>query len=160
MYISMLLSFTIFIVYLFNYIIRYGIPDSLSATYYKIKFKPMFTLMMFTIGFTLIPALLEFTPENYQFLAFLAISGILFTGAAPMFLDKHQGKVHFISAGIAAISALLWIIFVGYQYLYILGIATLLGVTLILINKKAYLFYLEMIIFFSMYIIILLYLNN
>ena len=158
MYIS---SVSVFILYLLLFIIIYKIPTSLSDTYYVLEESKkgiFFTIMMFVIGFTIAPVVLEFTPEDYKFLGFFSVIGILFTGAAPLFKSASQKVVHFVSAGISAVASLLWIIFVASEYYYIVLLLSLLGYILYLFDKKSYLFYGEMVIFFSYYIILGLYL--
>lgn len=130
-----LISFFIFIVYLVL-VLRYigDIPRSLSETYYylgsphyprsgwaEMKFNRLrasiFTLMMWDIAFTLLPVMLDITPEGQQFLAFLALAAICFVGAAPEFKEKYEGRVHTTAAVIAAVVGLAWSILVAHGYI-------------------------------------------
>lgn len=61
------------------------------------------------MAFLLMPAWLELSLDSpFQFLAFLAPSAIIFTGAAPAFKSsKLENTVHMTGAIMAAITALL-----------------------------------------------------
>lgn len=98
-------GFTIYAVKAIGYI-----PTCLSATYYLLqKHKVLFRIAMIASGFLALPAWLEASPENWQFLAFLGCAGLVFIGAAPAFLDHFEGKVHYTATAIAAASAILWL---------------------------------------------------
>lgn len=118
-----IISLLIFVVYLFFAIKRYGIPTSLSETYYLLGGEPfnrlkasIFTFMMWAIAFTLLPTMLDVTPENFKFLAFLALAAICFVGAAPEFKKQYEGSVHTTTAVIAAVFGLSWSMLVAHGY--------------------------------------------
>lgn len=128
------ISFFVYVIYL-TLVIRYiaEIPQSLSETYYFLGSKrypsadwqdnfdrliaSLFTLAMWAMAFTLLPAMLDVTPENLQFLVFLAIAGICFVGAAPEFKQKYEGRVHTVSAWFAAVFGLSWAMFAAKGYI-------------------------------------------
>ena len=103
------------------------IPASISATVFQLSRKGqwVFTIVMWLVGFLLLPVLLEKVSEKTQFLAFLMVAGIGFVGAAPLVL-KEKNTVHYVSAAIAGISSqllvalnqplllLTWVLYVGY----------------------------------------------
>ena len=62
------------------------IPESISQTVFLLPRKGqwVFTIVMWLVGFLLLPVLLEKVPEQTQFLAFLMVAGIGFVGAAPL----------------------------------------------------------------------------
>lgn len=158
-----IISLLIFVVYLFFAIKRYGIPTSLSETYYLLGGEPfnrlkasIFTFMMWAIAFTLLPTMLDITPESLQFLAFLALTGICFVGAAPQFKEKSEGKVHTISAIIAACFGLLWALAVckqtGLISFGVSAFAVLVAALMTDTFKSSRTFWLEMIAFGTVYL--------
>lgn len=103
----------------------FGIPESLSNTYYLYKEKYnkgwLFSLMMYLVVALMMPAWITLSEgSNFQFLAFLAPAAIMFVGTAPRFKDfKLENKVHTYSAIIAAACSLLWVILVT-PYWYVI----------------------------------------
>jgi hypothetical protein len=76
-----------------------GIPPSLSESVFWLKKKDRFiwTLVLFLVCFLCVPTLLDKSLEGTQFLAFLAIAGLAFVGAAPLVWadeDEMQFQVH------------------------------------------------------------------
>ena len=160
-----LLSLIIFMAYLAIIIAYFGIPDSLSESYYLLegKFKNsgvLFTLLMFVMVFLIIAPMLDSTPDKFQALAFFAILGLGFVGAAPLFKrEGTESKVHFIAAAVSALCGMIWI-FVVFPTLFYVPIAVAVTVlTLAALTKtttKAFLFWAEMVVFFSVYVVLLL----
>lgn len=99
-----------------------GIPYSISETYYKIKHKFWFAVATIGTAALLMPAILEVTPEQYQFLAFLACVGMIFTGAAPNFREGTERKIHIAGAAMCLVFSQLW---VAFLYPFILQLWTL-----------------------------------
>jgi hypothetical protein len=159
-----LISFTLFTFYLIWIIKTFGVPDSFSDTYYLLNEKKprlgsLFTLLMMSMSFLMISVMMDYTPENFKFLGFLTLCGILFVGGAPAFLDKTESKVHFFAAGVAAICSLTWLFICFPQYVWILGIN--LGILLIpLIRsikiKWGFLFWAEMVLFFTIFTVLII----
>lgn len=88
------------------------IPSCLSATYYLLpKHKGLFQAAMIAGGLLALPAWIEASPDTWQFLAFLGCAGLIFLGAAPAFLEKLEGKIHYTATAIAALAAILWLVF-------------------------------------------------
>ena len=122
------LSLVIFVVYNAIMNIKFGLPKSLSATYYNLptKFRWVFTLFMWTCGMLLMPAWIEVSEHfgdwrsNLTCLAFFTCALICFVGAAPNFRAfKMESMVHTISATAAAVTALLWCFVCGWDTMYI-----------------------------------------
>lgn len=112
------IAFILYLLYNGICIHLFGIPESLSETFYLFQakgnwMKVFFPLTMMLLAFLLMPAWLEIAIGNgFQFLAFLTSGSIMFTGAAPAFKKSvMEFKVHSISALISAFCAVLWIIF-------------------------------------------------
>lgn len=103
------------------------IPASISSTVFLLPRKSqwVFTIVMWLVGFSLMPVLMEKVSESTQFLAFFMIAGILFVGAAPLVL-KEKNTVHYVFAAIAGIASqllvalnqplllLTWFLYIGY----------------------------------------------
>lgn len=127
-----LVGILIFVVYNSVVIGKFGVPSSLSVSFYLWNdlirnLGYVFTGMMFIVAMLLMPAWLEITevitPWSHYLtvLPFLAASSIAFVGAAPAFRScKLESKVHTISATCAAVFALLWCCVVCYQIAWII----------------------------------------
>lgn len=113
--ISIIIATTIFVAYNAVAIAIFGIPESLSNTYYLYKEKYnkgwLFPLMMYAVVALMMPAWITLSEgSNFQFLAFLAPASLMFVGTAPRFKDSQlESRVHTISAIIAAACSLLWV---------------------------------------------------
>ena len=84
-----------------------SIPPSLSASVFNIPTNKhcIWTVVLFAVCFLCVPTYIEKTSENTQFLAFLAIAGLAFVGAAPLVKfsdDEMQFRVHEIGAVVCA----------------------------------------------------------
>ena len=100
---------------------KFNVPHSLSETYYlygeteKPKMKHQFTIMMVSMAMLLMPAWLDISEgSNFQFTAFLAACGIIFTGLIPEFKkSKFEKTAHTVCALVAAAAAIAWVILVA-----------------------------------------------
>lgn len=91
-----------------------GIPGSLSETYYTLGDKgSLFQLTMVTVSITLLPIWLELSDSNLQWMAFLSCGGLMFVGCAPCFKLPLDGAVHYSSAVVCCLCAVLWQVFSG-----------------------------------------------
>ena len=110
-----------------------SIPPSLSASVFNILTNKrwIWTIVLFLVCFLCVTTYIEKTSENTQFLAFLAIAGLAFVGAAPLVKfsdDKMQFRVHEVGAIVCAACSqillvfncpwllLLWILFIVYGF--------------------------------------------
>ena len=105
----------------------FGAPYSLSKSYYLFKERKtwqrfLFPIMMVSMAGLLMPAWIEASEGSpFQFTAFLAAAGIIFTGMAPAFEQGNLEKnVHTWSAIVGAVFALLWVILVAHLWYFIL----------------------------------------
>lgn len=153
--ISIIIATVIFVAYNAVSLANFGIPSSLSMTYYLYKEKCnkgwLFPIMMYLVVAFMMPAWITMSEgSDFQFLAFLAPASIAFVGTAPAFLsDKMEGRVHSISAIIAAVCSLLWVILVTpywWTILVFLGLVAL-GAFLTKTYKTSYVYWLEMVAF-------------
>jgi hypothetical protein len=86
-----------------------GIPYSISATFYSLEHKWWFGITMVLTAGLLMPAILEVTPESYQFTAFLACAGMIATGVAPNFREGIDRKVHTVGAVLCLLFSQVWV---------------------------------------------------
>lgn len=146
------------IYYIYNTIslAQFGVPHSLSMTYYhwKNKYKAgfLFPIMMYLVVAFMMPAWISMSEGSaFQFLAFLAPASIAFVGTAPAFLSSDlENKVHSISAVIAAVCSLLWVGLMSPDWWIIIGIWTITCVLYALLTKTvktSYTYWLETIAF-------------
>ena len=153
-----LAAFAIYLMYNFAALSIFGVPRSLSNTFYLYQERTpwqrfLFPVMMVGMGFLLLPAWLEISEgSNFMFTAFFAAAGIIFTGAAPAFNSSSmENKVHTGSAIFAAVFALLWIILVAKLWWFIIVWAVMVALVAVLTGtwKTGLVYWLETIAFMS-----------
>lgn len=72
-----------------------GVPNSISATFYALAHKYWFRFTMWATLILLMPAILEVSRPDTEFLAFLALVGMIMVGCAPDYVrDPFQHKLH------------------------------------------------------------------
>lgn len=161
-----IIAFFIYLIYNGIALKLFGVPQSLSMTYYLFQNKKYWTriffpIMMIGMAFLLLPAWLEISVGSpFQFLSFLAAAGIMFTGAAPAFLSSSMEKtVHTTGAICAAVFALLWVILVSKLWWTIPLWLVTLGLTMWVTKtiKSSYIYWLETIAFMSTFTSIIAY---
>lgn len=86
-----------------------GVPYSISATFYALDHKLWFGATMFLTAGLLMPAILEVTPESYQFTAFLACVGMIMTGIAPNFREGIERPIHIVGAILCLVFSQVWV---------------------------------------------------
>lgn len=87
-----------------------GIPYSISATFYALENKWLFCATMIITAGLLMPAILQKTPESYQFMAFLACVGMIMVGAAPHFKEGLEKKIHTVGAVLCLLFSQVWVL--------------------------------------------------
>ena len=84
-----------------------GVPYSISATYYAIEHKGWFRFTMWACPMVLMPVILEVSKPGTEFLAYLALAGMIVVGCFPDYkADKFQYRGH-IAGAMMAIRALI-----------------------------------------------------
>ena len=123
-----------------------GIPPSLSHSFYIFGGNPkgfIFYGYLVAMFFLLIIPMIEETPEQWEWLPFIALASLGFTGAAADFFDIKQTKtVHIVAASIAGLFSVLWAIVVGYWYLTV--IFAIVSSIIACINQKSKIYWFEM----------------
>ena len=152
---SIIVATCIYVAYNAVSLALFGIPESLSNTYYLWKEKNgkgyLFCLMMYAVVAFMMPAWITMSEgSDFQFLAFLAPASIAFVGAAPRFKDTElENKVHSISAVIAAACSLAWVALVTPYWWMILIWLGLIALASILTSsyKTCLVYWLEQVAF-------------
>ena len=155
--ISIIIATVIYVAYNAVSLAYFGVPHSLSMTYYLWKEKAnigyLFCAMMYAVVALMMPAWISMSEgSNWQFLAFLAPASIAFVGTAPAFLSSDlENKVHTISAILAAVCSLAWVCIVTPYWWSIIAFTGIvaLAVTLTKTLKSSYTYWLETIAFAS-----------
>lgn len=144
-------------------LLLFGVPKSLSMTYYLFKdrenvLKYLFPSMMTLLGIFLMPCWIQMSEGSpFQFTAFLSAASLIFVAFAPAFKESDlENTVHQVSAYCCAAFAMLWIILVTpywYVILIVLGIVAAIAIVTKTV-KSSYIYWLEMVAFISTFITI------
>ena len=159
----MLIPDILFLVYVGYIIIKYGVPTSLSNSYFMMKpsYRNLFTVFTVIESFAV---MLSIFPKIHDFstiiLTILAIIGLVFVGIFANFKDKIQKFFHFTGAILSAIATIIWTLIIWKYSWIILLILGVVGIsTSLIFNKKNIVFWLEMVCFVHYFIITTLILN-
>jgi hypothetical protein len=163
--ISIIVATCIYVVYNAIAIAIFGVPESLSNTYYLWREKNgkgwLFCLMMYLVVALMMPAWITMSEgSNFQFLAFLAPASIMFVGTAPRFKDSQlESRVHTVSAIIAAACSLAWAALVTPYWWVMLIWLGFIALAAILTSsyKTAYVYWLEQVAFGSTFTAAIMY---
>lgn len=151
----MILSMIILFGYLAFVVAKFGIPKSISDTFYLLGKKGwMFQVTLFLVAFSVMPTLIDKSSEDTQFLAFLSCAGLIFVGAAPFFKRTFDRKIHFISAAICCFGLVLWQIF---NASWVTPLVCLLAVLYPMFKDRKYMWWLEIATVVSAYVSLLCY---
>ena len=146
----MIASMIILFGYLCYVVAKFGIPQSISDTFYLLEKKGwLFQLTLAVTAFCMMPSLIDASSENTQFLAFLACAGLAFVAFAPLFKMDLEGKVHFVSAYICCGSLVLWQVF---NASWIIPAICLAPVAYPMLKDKKYMWWLEIATIVSAYV--------
>ena len=106
--------FLLALLYMGGCMVCFGIPESLSATYYLLgKQGWLFSVYMSVVSVALYAVWFPLCEPSYQCLPFLSCGSMLFVAAAPSFKMELEGMVHYSSAIVCCVCAVLWQILEG-----------------------------------------------
>ena len=89
-----------------------GVPNSISASFYSLEHKWWFRFTMWLAPMLLLPAILELSKPNTEFLAFLAIVGMIIVGCFPDYAnDKFARRGHQAGAIMTMVFSQIWVAF-------------------------------------------------
>lgn len=154
MEIAFLIGVFLFLAYTIAMSAMYGVPSSLSNTYYLLGEKPrgyLFTFCLWATAFLIAPLWLSVS-ENLTALVFLACGGLILVGSAPSFMSVDKGW-HTAFALICAVASMSWQIASG-SYIPIIG-SLLMCLGIAILTKSllyARIFWLEMTAFLSTFV--------
>lgn len=141
-----MLSFIIIFTYIIYMIYKYGVPKSISTTYYSLNHKWVFSVVLLASSLLLLPKLVEF-----GFLGFLCVVGVIFVAYAPNFMDNELvDRVHTGSAILSLITSQL---LVAMKHPLILAI-WIPYVIYLIFSRNNYKFYAEIIMLFTIYLLL------
>lgn len=142
---------------------KFGVPNSLSATYYHLQQKYgcglVFSVMLALVSIISMVVALEVTAGKwYQFLAFFTTIGTVFVAFSPRFKALEHTRVHGVSAVLSITSALLLMAFIGYWWLAVI-VLTVFGLCTVTRNttlreKRVYIT--EIAVFLSIFLTLIL----
>ena len=163
--ISIIAATVIYLVYNAICLTLFGIPKSLSDTYYLWKERNgkgyLFSLMMYAVVAFMMPAWITMSEgSDFQFLAFLAPAAIAFVGTAPRFKDTNlENHVHMTSAYLAAAFALAWVALVTpYWWVILIWLCIVAAISVLTSGyKTALVYWLETIAFGSTFTATIIY---
>lgn len=163
--ISIIAATAIYLAYNAISLALFGIPKSLSDTYYLWKARNgrgwYFSLMMYSVVALMMPAWITMSEgSDFQFLAFLAPAAIAFVGTAPRFKDTElENHVHMTSAYLAAAFALAWVALVTpYWWVILIWLCIVAAISVLTSSyKTALVYWLETIAFGSTFTATIMY---
>ena len=151
------LALSMFILYLSVTYLVFGKSNSISHTVYQWgildqSLTMFFTIFCWSVAVPLLIYWIDYSPTDWNFIPFIAATGLCFVGASPMFMSEEmERKVHVVATIVCASAAYLWTLMYGN---YIIGVsAIILSLVLYLILKKENkLYWLEIIAFANVFI--------
>ena len=132
------LAICIFIIYNAAFSSIFGLPASLSATFYVLNEKRpnlgwLFSAMMWVVcGLLIVPWIevtlaISYWSEYFTILPFASIVSLLFVATAPNFRDGGLPlEVHMTCAKASGVFAILWVLIVCWKIMYVVPIWILL----------------------------------
>lgn len=144
-----IISAIVFALYLIAMAKLHGIQPSISDNYYVSRHPWTFTLVMWLVAFTMMPAMIEATTEAWQFTAFLSCAGIAFVGAAAAYRQQLTNTVHIAGAATAGLMAIVW----AYTICPPLPSVAIIAAVYILLSRQRHMVYwLEVTAFATTYL--------
>lgn len=113
---------------------KFGIPVSISRTYYKIPWKPLFTIVLVLAGFMMLPRSFDIVPSDLKIVPFLGVMGMIVVGTSPDLENDIECRIHWAGAIASVVFSQLWVIlYTNVQLSLLLWIipASILGWTIV-----------------------------
>jgi hypothetical protein len=152
-----IISVGLFVAYVAAVICLFGIPASISESFYLLEKKRkglgyLFSGWCWAMAVPVTAMTMQQSGGQWwQFVSLFAGGGLGFVGTAPLF-KGHERTVHYVSAGVCALSALAWMTLAGYVFVPVIILSGLL--LLGLLHGEKWLFWVETALFVSMYIVL------
>lgn len=133
--IAIILALVITVLYLYDFIKVYGVPPSISETFY-VETSLKFSITMISCAFLICIGMNTLSQEWYmRLIAFLSSTGLGFVGVSPWF--KKHPKIHYIGAIMFLVSTALWSILYSNWWI------TLIWLLFPILDKKRWIFWVE-----------------
>ncbi|MCQ2137897.1 MAG: hypothetical protein MJY60_04245 [Bacteroidales bacterium] len=114
MWISATIAFILLAVYVAYIIRNYGIPTSLSRTFYLLGERGwLFSVVMSVMGFATMIPMMSVTPDNFKCVPFICGCSLCFVGVASEYAQRVASGVHLTAAVIGMLCSLAWVIIMG-----------------------------------------------
>ncbi len=150
----LIIAFVILVAYVATSIGFFGIPPSLSETFYlwgKYKLSWLFSVTMVVVAALTWLGLTQTLPEKYLWAAWLSVTGLIFVAATPCFKQEYQGKIHTTSAMLCAVAAVVLCCLLG-QYITLASSVVVFTIACLINKRKNLVFWAEMAAFFSLFV--------
>lgn len=146
---------------------KYGIPETISDSYYLTNEKPWFSIIMILCGLLMIPKAISLSSGWILGFTLAGILGLLMTGVFPKFRPiGYQRTLHLIGARVSGVIAQVCVILLGFPWImttWLIPIFLLIdtirkkpeNLTLAL-DKVKFIFWVEITCFINLYIGLLL----
>ena len=109
MTILLLIATMVAVAYVVFALAKCGVPESISATYYLLGRQGwVLQLVLALMAVCLYPVWFSECREGWQLLPFLGCASLMFVAFAPCFRMELEGMVHYSSAVVCCVCALLW----------------------------------------------------
>lgn len=150
-----IIGIVLFVLYVGGCVAAFGIPASLSDTYYLLggekRYGHAFSLTMFAVVMLILAYWFTITPESFRFLVFLSSGGLMLVGAAPLFKGSDSGW-HSAFAVLCAVSALAWSLLTGHLWCLVGATALMSGIGAATRTiRESRTFWLEMVAFATVF---------
>ena len=162
-----IISLVVFVGYVTAIVARYGVPTSISESYYLMPKKygaPIFSAFCLLVALPLMIYWFDASPEQWRFLVFLACAPLIFVGVACEFKADLTSTVHFVSAIASAVFSQLWIVINTPLWPVSVGLLLLALVASVCVKgrdadgnrRSAWLFWMELAAFVSPYVVLMI----
>ena len=95
--------------FVFYALAKHGVPESVSATYYLMGNRGWaLQLVLALMAVCLYPVWFSVCRDGWTYLPFLGCASLMFVAFAPCFRMELEGAVHYSSAVVCCVCALLW----------------------------------------------------
>lgn len=118
-----IIAIAIFLVLMLGMSFTAGTQASISQLAYQWKWLLLVSLWSQVL---LLPKMLDITPQNWQWLPFLGIGGVIFCGHASI-TEKVSELVHIIAAAVAFTALTGWVMSMNSHYLLPLVVCAMCG---------------------------------
>jgi hypothetical protein len=144
---SYIVGISLFTIYLLGCVLAYGIPQSISDTYYLLKLEKAESLFVWVMSLVSICFMLSC--EHWTI--FIAASGLILVASFALFKEEIIKQVHILGAGVAAISTQIYAVYLGDWELVVF--LACIEILILLAVKRNVTFWLELACFVQFFFV-------